>query len=107
MARQGRHIYRPRKFELDDLDRAILAMLPNEGSKLGKYLNDGLSVKGIAKSLSDTQLPTSVITGRMNSLRFQGMVVGVKGTSREDVRYQVTQKGKDSLAKNGKKVSPE
>jgi hypothetical protein len=105
MPRKGSSIYRPRKFELDDLDRAILRKLPDEGAKHGKYLNEGLSVKSVAKALSDSGLPTSVITGRMNSLRFQRMVVGVKGASRDDVLYQITQKGKDALSRNGETAS--
>ena len=92
--------FTPREFSLDDLDRAMLKELPVEGTKIGKYLNDGRTVKGLTKAV-DVSLPTSVVTGRLMAMKFQGLVLMVKGPTSAEPMYQATQKGKDVL--NGSK----
>lgn len=89
-------VYKHRPLELDDLDRAILKALPPEGSKHGRYLNDGRSVKQLMKDV-DPSVTSAVYFGRLNSLKFNGLVVMVKGAKAAEMIYQVTESGKAKL----------
>lgn len=78
---------------LDELDKAILAALPDEGAKIGRYIHDGLAVKDLPKKV-DPSVSSTVYFGRLNSLRFHGLVVLVTGANKSQTLWQRTEKGR-------------
>lgn len=89
--------YRKGQFTPDDLDIAILRALPASGSKIGKYLDDGIPISALP-GLVDAALPSSTYAGRVKSMEFAGLIVKTKGPRGDQVRYQRTTEG-DALAK--------
>lgn len=93
--------------KLDDLDLAILDVLPDEGARLGKYLVDARDSKRIKKSLEDPHLTTNIIGRRLSDLQVEGLVVQATTRAAKGGRlWQRTDKGKgvlDNVSENGKK----
>ena len=101
--RKGRQFdVKHREFVLDDLDRAILRELPMVGTKIGKYLNDGRTVKQLAKAV-DPVIGTYTYGGRLNAMRYQGYVTGAKGSNVHEWVWQATEAGKKVV---GQRVTP-
>lgn len=80
-------------FDLDPLDLAILGVLPEEGTRLGKYLLDTRNVRQIARDLDDKYVTPTVIGRRFGDLRKHGYVVGRKRGSNAATAWQRTKLG--------------
>lgn len=91
--------------KLDDLDLAILDVLPDEGSRLGKYLIDARDSTRIKKALEDPYLTPNIIGRRLTDLHGLGLVVQPTSRGSKGGRlWQRTEKAKSVLANlNGKK----
>lgn len=82
-------------YELDDLDFAILAALPDEGAKLGKYLPDSRTSVQLHKELDDPVLAVHTLGRRLTSLRDAGYVVAAGSRATKSAKgWQRTEKGK-------------
>lgn len=93
--------------KLDDLDLAILDVLPDEGSRLGKYLVDARDSKRIKKALEDPYLTPNIIGRRLTDLQGLGLVVQATTRAAHGGRlWQRTEKAKgvlDEVSSDGKK----
>lgn len=61
----GTFVSKTKEFEPLPLDIAILRTLPEEGSRIGKYLWDGKRVSSILKELNSEGLTSDNISGRL------------------------------------------
>ena len=64
------------ELDLDPLDLAILEALPDEGTRIGKYLLDSRTAKQLARELDDKPVTPTVIGRRFIELRKFGYAVG-------------------------------
>lgn len=85
----------PGEYVPDALDRAILAVLPEEGAKIGKYLPDGMPVKRLRQQV-DPVVTTGIYSARLKAMRASGYVVPVKlsGGKNAGQGWQRTKKGR-------------
>lgn len=84
------------------LHRAIIEVLPDEGSRRGKYLLDGRTSADIHRALDDSELTTAAIGRRLAELKKTGLVVDAAGGMRQPSKvWQRTELGKKILL-NGK-----
>lgn len=83
-------------YVLDDLDQAILAALPDVGSKIGKYLDDAMFAAKLRLAV-DPVVGVNVYSTRLKMLAASGYVSATKGTSRGR-GWQRTPKGKLAAA---------
>lgn len=97
------NVTRPAEEILDDLALAILAILPEQGSKIGKYLADAKSSQTIKKELDDPYVNPQNIGRRLANLREFGLVLPIgKRDARAGHLWQRTPAGKAySEAQNG------
>ncbi len=63
------------------LDYAILALLPEEGSMLGKYHQMGRTAKDMVESLDDEYVTSSTVNSRLRVLRMNKLAVHVPGSA--------------------------
>lgn len=89
------------RYSLDDLDYAILAALPNEGTKIGKYLPDGRTSVQLHKELDDAYVTPGGVAKRLTALRDRGYVVAAPGAPKRGASWQRTKNGADLLRKEG------
>jgi hypothetical protein len=88
---------RPIEDSVTDLDFAILAKLPDEGSKLGHHTL-ATKAKEVAGQLEDTT--AAQVNGRLRVLKLLGLVVDkVTYPAGDGKGWQVTPSGKDELRK--------
>lgn len=86
----------PERLDLDPLDLAILGALPEEGTRIGKYLLDTRNVRQIARDLDDPHVTTTIIGRRFHDLRKFGYVIGrVRGTG--STNWQRTKLGTEAV----------
>lgn len=82
---------------MDDLDVAILQSLPEEGAKLGKYLDDTRTANQLAKMLDDPYVNATMLGRRLGELRKQGLVITPARAGERERRasgWQRTKEGK-------------
>lgn len=92
---------RPTSWQIVPLDLAILAELPDEGTKLGKFHDLGLRVVDIARRLNDEYTTSAMLNGRVRMLNQMGYVVSVAVVPSHGLGWQRTEKGKALLRENG------
>lgn len=86
---------------LVDLDYDILAMLPKQGTKMGKYHDVALRQTDVIHKLDDPMLTSSVINGRFQTLLVNGLAVGLAIPPVTQGRgYQITPKGEELLERH-------
>lgn len=87
---------------LDDIDRAILAHLPDEGTKVGPYVPDAPTANEIQKRLGDpkkTGVRSNLIGSRLGAMKLDGLVVSKKPPrSGGTLGWQRTEQGKREAA---------
>jgi hypothetical protein len=64
--------------DLQPLDHAILVMLPDEGSMLGKFHHMGRQVKDIAEELNDEFVKSSTVNSRVRVLKMIGLAIDLR-----------------------------
>lgn len=78
----------------EDLDAAIIAFLPDQGAKRGKYLPDARTTRQIADELDDPEVKPPNLARRLQELAKDGLVVPVVGiTDNGRHLWQRTPKG--------------
>ena len=87
------------KHEVTPLDLAILPLLPQEGSMLGKYHPMGRRAKDIVTELDDEFTNVHKVQSRLRVCKMNGLVIDVKGGA--DRIWQRTSKGDDLLRERG------
>ena len=86
--------FTPINYVMDDLDRAILRVLPDEGSTIGKYLPRGVIVPELNK-LVDPEISPYVYVSRLKVMMGHGYTVAKKGSSTGGRKvWQRTKKGR-------------
>jgi hypothetical protein len=81
--------FTPTLFDLD-----CLAMLPDEGTMRGRYMQDVVEVRKIRRELDPTLSPY-FIAARLKALQDEGLVVRTTGTSKTAGGWQRTAKGRE------------
>lgn len=87
------------KHELTPLDLAILPLLPQEGSMLGKFHPLGRLVRDLVKELDDPYTTSNKVQTRLRLLKDSGLVVDVRPGG--DRIWQRTPAGDDALRERG------
>jgi hypothetical protein len=88
-------VYTPKAYEENDLDKAIMEILPDEGTKVGKFHDMGKSVRDIRTDLDDNTLSSDIISAALRTMKMFGLVIDKKGRGTGGTRiWQRTIKGK-------------
>ena len=85
----------PGEYEADAFDLDVLRLLPDEGTKKGKYMQDAMSVRQVKRALDPTLKPGFIAT-RMKRLRDEGLVISMTliGETKHGLGWQRTEKGR-------------
>lgn len=87
------------EYELvDPLDYLILDNLPEEGTTIGGILPLGATVSDIAKNKLGIEVESSMISGRMVSLKTAGLAVVISMARSDSAGWQITKLGEKILA---------
>jgi hypothetical protein len=99
---------RKRRWKPTLMDLAILEQLPLEGSALGLHQLGAtvpVLVETLKKKYGDDSLTSSMVGGRMTSLKFMGYAAAITLVPvNQGTGWQITEKGKQLLADNEQKL---
>lgn len=88
--------YKPKEFEANAFDLAILRALPPEGATIGKYIKDAKSVKVLRLEV-DTVPTTEHYASALKWMARHGYVVCIKNHSHRAAGWQRTKKGDELI----------